>query len=315
MRFFISSNIRRSRPLYIAVLMFLAFSLFFWLASWVHFYTKYGFSHESLKRYYFMDPDFPERISVAQISEEFHVGVFLHGLMLITIFSLFNLTRLEERLRIIGIILTSLFAMIYLISDFPILFLGPFLVMLKLFSFLIYQIAFLTLWFLTLMGLMKEDSMPPKASSLKVLSLAFSLFSLFFIFSNFLNFHSKMGFGIQGIRDYFWGNPELFIKGKSFEGVYKVFYPHLLAMAIYSLTVAHLLPFSGVRKRKSFLFGIALFFFSFLDNLSSLFMLLSPHFAHLKLTSFLFFQATALLASLIILLASLKKESYPGIYL
>ncbi|MCS6958178.1 MAG: hypothetical protein RMK75_06975 [Aquificaceae bacterium] len=315
MRFFISSDIKRNKPLYAAVLMFLLFALFFWLASWVHFYTKYTFSTEGLIRYYFMDPEFPEKISISQISEDFHVSLFLHGVMLITLFSLFNLTSLREKVRIVAITLTSLLAILYIASDFPIIFLGTSFVLLKFVSFVAYQMAFLTLLLLTLVGIHRNNSKPPRASSLKAIVFIFSLFSLFFVLSNFLNFHSKMGFGIQGIRDYFLGNPELFIKGKSFEGLYKVFYPHLIAMAVYSLVVAHLLPFGGIKRRLSLFFGVSLFVFSFFDNLSSLFILLDPNFAYLKLISFLFFQTTALVASFIILTASLRKESYPGIYL
>jgi len=315
-RFFISANIKKNTPLYYAVLFFLVFALLFWLASWVHFYSKYGFSYESLVRYFFMDPDFPERVSIAQVSEDFHVGIFLHSIMLITLFSLLNLTVINLKLKLTLIVLTGFLALLYLSSDFLIIFTWTGLVWLKFLSFLAYQIAFFITWLLTTIYLLKDSIKPPQVNSLRVLSFIFGLFSLLFLSSNFLNFYSKMGFGVEGIKNYFLGNPELFIKGKSFEGVYKVFYPHLIAMVLYSLIVAHLLPFTGLRRKTSFIIGFFLFFFSFLDNLSSLLLLhVNPYFAYLKLFSFWSFQIIAMGSSLAVLVASLKRGEGARLYL
>ncbi|MEJ7619361.1 MAG: hypothetical protein WKI46_00900 [Aquificaceae bacterium] len=316
MRFFISANIKKNTPLYYAVLFFLVFALLFWLASWVHFYSKYGFSYESLVRYFFMDPDFPERVSIAQVSEDFHVGVFIHGMLLITLFSLLNITALSKKVKLILITSTSLFALLFLLSDFLILLLGTKTVMLKLLSFLAYQLNYLITWLLTTLYILRDEQNSPKTDALKLISLAFALFSLFFLFSNFLNFHAKMGFGVEGIRNYFLGNPDLFVKGKSFKGVFKVFYPHLIAMAVYSLALAHLLPFAGVKRRTALWIGIFLFVFSFLDNLTSLLLLfLGSPLAYLKLLSFWSFQLLAVGSSLMLLVGSLKGGEGAKLYL
>ena len=316
MRFFISANIKKNTPLYYAVLFFLVFALLFWLASWVHFYSKYGFSYESLVRYFFMDPDFPERVSIAQVSEDFHVGIFLHSIMLITLFSLLNLTVINLKLKLTLIVLTGFLALLYLSSDFLIIFTWTGLVWLKFLSFLAYQIAFFITWLLTTIYLLKDSIKPPQVNSLRVLSFIFGLFSLLFLSSNFLNFYSKMGFGVEGIKNYFLGNPELFIKGKSFEGVYKIFYPHLISMAIYSLILAHLLPFAGLKRKTSFLLTISVFFFSSLDNLSSLLLMyVSPYMAYVKLFSFWSFQITALYASAVMIIDSLKRRAYQSLYI
>ncbi|MFN4319934.1 MAG: hypothetical protein ACK4FY_05655 [Aquificaceae bacterium] len=313
MRFFVSSSIKRNKPLYYAVVLFLAFAFIFWMASWLHFYTKYGFSRESLVRYFFMDPEFPERISLSQISEDFHVGVFMHGVMLITLFSLLSITHWKSMVKLALILFTSLFMLFYLLSDFIIL--VPSLAPLKLLSFLLYQLAYLLLILAVLLGILYKDTKPDQGP-LKVVVFIFSILSLFFVLSNVLNFYSKMGFSPQGIRDYFLGNPNLFIKKKSFDGLFKVFYPHLIAMAIYSLIHTHLLPFAGLSKNKSLLLGIFIFLFSFLDNLSSLMLLYAGYpIAYLKLLSFWLLQACLLTSSLILLKASLKRGSYPSLYI
>lgn len=67
MRFFISANIKENRPLYYLVLTFLILLLIYWLSSWFFFYNKYGFTYSSIFRYFFGDPNFPEKISLAQL--------------------------------------------------------------------------------------------------------------------------------------------------------------------------------------------------------------------------------------------------------
>ncbi|MCS7197065.1 MAG: hypothetical protein NZ827_07360 [Aquificaceae bacterium] len=317
MRFFISADIKKNRALFYAVIFFMVFSFLFWVASFLHFYSKYGFSQESLRSYFFVDPQLGERVSIAQISEDFHVGVFLQGMVLLMLFSLLNLTHWSQKLKLSLIISTSLFALFYLSSDFLVILIGPSSAFLKILGFLLYQVTFLLVWLLTFYSLLSgKNSRAPKPQSLKLLVLVFSLFSLFFLLSNFLNFHTKMGFGVQGIRDYFLGNPELFIKRKSFEGFFKVFYPHLVAMSIYAFALAHLLPFGGTNRSKTLFLGFSLFSLSFFDNLSGLLLLyLSPNFAYLKLFSFWGFQLLALSCSLLLLTASLRKENYPSLYL
>jgi len=316
MRFFISANIKKNTPLYYAVLFFLVFALLFWLVSWVHFYSKYGFSYESLVRYFFLDPEFPERVSIAQVSEDFHVGVFIHGMLLITLFSLLNITVLSKKTKLMLIASTSFFALLFLLSDFFILLLGTEMVMLKLLSFLAYQLNYLITWLLTTLYILRDEQNSPKTDTLRLMSLTFAFLSLFFLFSNFLNFHAKMGFGVEGIRNYFLGNPDLFVKGKSFKGVFKVFYPHLIAMAVYSLALAHLLPFAGVKRRTALWIGIFLFVFSFLDNLTSLLLLfLGSPLAYLKLLSFWSFQLLAVGSSLVLLVGSLKGTEGARLYL
>ncbi|MEJ5338173.1 MAG: hypothetical protein WHS43_00770 [Aquificaceae bacterium] len=317
MRFFVSADIRRNKPLYYAVIFFLLFTTLFWLASWLHFYSKYGFSYNSLVKYFFMDPEFPERVSLAQISEDFHVGVFLHGFIILTLSSVFSLFNSNSAFKRLLVLLVSISALSYLSVDFLILLLNAFwVVWLKLFFFVLYQILLAIMLIYTGWKLSFGNMKPPKVSMLKVLSLLFSFFSIFFILSNFVNFHAKMGFGVQGIRDYFLGNPELFLKPKSFEGVFKVFYPHILAMALYSLALIHLLPFAGVDRKKSITLGLFVFLFSFLDNFSSLLLLYggSP-FAYLKFMSFWSFQLCALFASIVLLVASVKREGYTGLHL
>lgn len=316
MRFFVSSNIKKNRVLFHGVVAFMVFALLFWLASWVHFYSRYGFSSESLKAYFFIDPELGERVSLAQISEDFHVGVFLHGMLLIVLLSLFNLTRWSAGFKLFLAGALSLLALFYVSCDFLVLLLGPAFAVVKLLSFLAYQAVFLLLWVLTLYGLFTSPGNRPPDSSLRMLLGLFAVFSLIFLLSNFLNFFLKMGFSPQGVKDYLLGNPELYVKGKSSEGLFKVFYPHLLGMALYALALSHLLPFAGIKRKTSLLFGLFMFVFSFVENSSGFLVLYAgPFFAHVKLLSFWAFQVVAVGCTCLLLVASLRRERSSTLYL
>ncbi len=314
MRFFISSDIKKNRTLYFAVLFFMVFSFLFWLSSWLHFYAKYTFSYEGLVKYFFTDPEYPERISISQLSEDLHVSLFLHSFILLVLFSLFNLVAKDSKLKSFSVVLVFSLATFYILSDLLIYFLNqPAFVWLKFASFIIYQTSFIIVWLYTLFKIL--NAKPPSNSSLRLLVFLFSIFSLIFFLSNFLNFYSKMGLNPEGIRNYYLGNPQLFIKKKTFEGVFKVFYPHLLAMSIYCLTLAHLLPFAGLRQKTGFYLGILLFTFSSIDNLSSILILYtSSGMAELKLLSFICFHLIAFYCCLVLLRASVKKGEFPALY-
>ncbi len=315
MRFFISSDLRKNKPLYFASVFFLVFSFVFWLAGWLHFYAKYTFSKEGLLRYYFLDPEFPQKPSLSQISEDLHVSLFLNAMLLLVLFSLANLFVPSGRLKLFLIAFNSLSLLFYLFSDFVLYFGGKDFVLLKPFSFVVYQFALLLLLVFVSYGMLRKNS-GTDLNILRSIVLFFSLFSLLFLFSNFFNFFVKMGFGVEGIKLYYLGNPELFVKGKSFEGVFKVFYPHLLAMGVYVLTLSHLLPFAGLSFKRTLRLSMPLWLGSYADNLSSLLILwLGSPVAYVKLASFWLFQLTALYCTLILLLAFKKGIKAPPVQL
>jgi hypothetical protein len=68
-----------------------------------------------------------------------------------------------------------------------------------------------------------------------------------------------MGFSLGSIKEYYLGNPEKFIKAKTFEGMFKVFYPHLISMAVFSIAVGHFLIFAG--SSLSLPLGLGYFYF------------------------------------------------------
>jgi hypothetical protein len=235
MRFFISAKLKKNKPLYYMVIFFLFLSLIFWLSSWLYFYSKYGFSYETLYKYFFQDPEFPERISLAQLSEDLHIQTFLNAFYLLTIFALFILTSLPSSVKAFALLLGFLSCASYLYSDLLILYLSPTFAYLKLFSFVGFQLINLFVILYTLLALLtsREDKYTD-INLLKLLMFFFSLLLMGFFFINLLAFYSKMGFSLGSIKEYYLGNPEKFVKAKTFEGMFKVFYPHLISMAVFS---------------------------------------------------------------------------------
>jgi hypothetical protein len=304
MRFFISARLKDNKPLYYMVIFFLFLSLIFWLSSWLYFYSKYGFSYETLYKYFFQDPEFPERISLAQLSEDLHIQTFLNAFYLLTIFALFILTSLSSYVKTLVLLLGFLSCAFYLYSDLLILYLSPTFAYLKLFSFIGFQLINLFVLLYTLLALLtsREDKYTD-VNLLKLVIFFFSLLLMGFFFINLLAFYSKMGFSLGSVKEYYLGNPEKFVKPKTFEGMFKVFYPHIISMAVFSVAVGHFLIFAG--SSLSIPLGIGLFSFSFLDNLSGfLIRFLHQDFALLKLLSFVVLQGIILYSALFMLIRS-----------
>lgn len=304
MRFFISANIKSNRPLYYLILTFLLLLLLYWASSWVYFYHKYGFTYSSSFKYFFGDPNFPERISLSQLSEDMHVDVFLKAFYILVLFSLFLLSSFSEKLKTTLLVGTAFFGICVLLSDLLIIYASPLFIYIKLFSFFVYQIIsglvlFLTLLFFLFMGEDKTTGI----SNIKLILLVFSLFLFLFACINFIVFFSKMGFTIQSIKNYYLGDPSSFTKPKTFEGMFKVFHPHLLSMAVYSITVSHLLLFTNSKGK--LLLGISLFLLSFLDNLSGfLVRFVYPKMAIVKVFVFLLLQCLLFYTSLLLFRSS-----------
>jgi hypothetical protein len=234
MRFFISARLKDNKPLYHMVIFFLFISLVFWFSSWLYFYSKYGFSYETLYKYFFQDLESPERISLAQLSEDLHIQTFLNAFYLLTIFALFILISFPSSVKAFVLLLGFLSCASYLYSDLLILYLSPTFVYLKLFSFIVFQLINLFIILYTLLALLtsREDKYT-NVNLLKLVIFFFSLLLIGFFFTNLLAFYSKMGFSLGSIKEYYLGNPEKFLKPKTFEGMFKVFYPHIISMAVF----------------------------------------------------------------------------------
>jgi hypothetical protein len=301
MRFLITNDVELKKNIFYIVLFFNIFSFLFITASIFQYNITYGFSYESLYKYFFTDPEFPEKVSVKQVVENVHINLFLNMFLFIIVSSIFNVFNFTLRLKMFLIIAFFISSVLYSFSDLIVYYFDSFLYI-KPLSFLTFiALAFIML-ILSTFYLLKKN-IKPSIKAIKFIIIFFSFFTLVFIVFNFFIFYIKLGLTPESIKDYYLGNPERYAKPKTLEGLFKVFYPHLLSMALYSFTVAHLLLFTELKKVISLTIGLILFVSSFLDNLSGLFIrFFNESFVYLKMVSFIIFELFSLFAIIYIIL-------------
>ena len=115
-----------------------------------------------------------------------------------------------------------------------------------------------------------------------------------------------MGASVGGVKEYYLGNSEMYKKPKTFEGMMKVFHPHLISIPLLTLTIAHLFVFTD-KQKQAMLLGILTMLSGVLDSLLGFFIrYVWDDFALLKLATFLLFQLGMLYISLIVFIKSVR---------
>ncbi|MCX7760852.1 MAG: hypothetical protein N2Z81_06645 [Hydrogenothermaceae bacterium] len=307
MKFLITGDLHSKKGLYWAVLSFLVFSFLFWLSGFLNFYFKYGFDYNSLFKYYFTDPEFPERISLQQLSEDFHINSFLYSFFYLMLSSLLAMTEVRYRLKVSIIILSALLCIAYLLSDFVILFSESLVIYSKLYTFFGFQVISGLMILMVLNHLIRGKTPGKRISLQKIIIYVSTLLLSLFLVSTALIYFSKFGLSVSGIKEYFLGNPEKFKRAKTVSGVMKSFYPHLLTMALFSFTLTHFAGFSANRRKIIVIIGVLLTITFFMENLSSILILFNGDFSYLKAVTF--YLGVTLSIFLILSVFSLKKDS------
>ncbi len=286
MRFFISSNIKNNRPLYITVVFFLLSLLLFWSISWLFYHYKFGLTYENMFIYFFTDLQFPEKLPLGQLLEDIHIQFFLQITYLLVVVSLFlhKCTRYSLKVFLVSLSFSSAFVDILL--SFAVYFLSPLFIYSKIFSFILFQVSVGAMIFMSLkLYLSKEKEEPPERTILYALVFIFAVSTILFSFLNFFLFLAKLGLSPSSIADYYAGNPEKFIRPKSLEGLLLVTVPHTLAMAVYLFTLIHFAFFTNVKRKVTL--SITTLSFAIVDNFAGLFVrYFGELFAYIKLISF-----------------------------
>ncbi len=315
MRFFISSNIKSNRPLYFTVVVFLLSALLYWFISWFFYHTKFGITYERMFRYFFTDPEFPERLPLGQLLEDVHIQFFLSLTFLVVLSSLFlhKCVRDTFKYSLVGLSFLSAFGDIA--SSLIVYFLGPAFIHLKIFMFLLFQTSSGIMLLLTLkLYLTKEREEPPERSLLYSIVLVFAISTILFALLNLFLFVSKMGITPQSVAGYYAGDPEKFIRPKSLEGMLEVISPHTVGMSVYLFALVHFAFFTNL-KRKVLLSALTLSS-ALVDNFSPLLIrFLSPEFSYLKILSFLTLTLSMLFISGAVIVSILRHRAKTILYI
>lgn len=309
MRFLISSNIKANKPLFVTVVLFLLISLVFWIASWLYYHAKFGLTYSRMQIYFFTDPRFPEKLPLSQLLEDIHINLFINLIFLLVVASIFLHKCVRDSFKYTLISLSFLFGLLDPVSGFAVYFLGETFIYLKIFSFVVYQISIGMMLLLSLkLYLTKEKEEPPERSILYAVVFVFSVSSVLFALINFFLFFEKLGFSPLSVAGFYAGDPQRFIRPKSFEGILEVAFPHLVAMGIYLFALVHFAFFTNV-KRKTLLSIVALAS-AFADIVSGfLIRFVHPSFSYLKLISFLSLNLSIIYLSLVIAISILKHRA------
>jgi hypothetical protein len=310
-KFLITGELKRKKHLYWGVLAFLGFAVVFWLNNFLYYYLNFGFSYESLFKYYFTDLEFPEKISLKQVSENVHINLFINGFLTLVILSILNVFDFKPSLKLWLSLSSFVFGFFYSVSDLLIYFLDGY-IFIKPVSFLFFQFFLGVSLFLVLYGFIKKKT----DVSIKILKISIGFFSfvmIAFFLLNFFLFYQKIGFCFECVKSYYLGSPEKYVKPKTLEGLFKIFYPHLITMSFLSFTLLHFLLFSSVNKVFSVILGVGGFVFTFLDNLSGIFIrFVNDFFIYLKLFSFFSLEVIFLVGFTLVLLSVLKNNPLEG---
>ncbi len=192
MRFFISSNIKGNRPLYVTVLLFLFSSLLYWTSSWFFYGAKFGLTYDSMFTYFFTDPSYPERLPLSQLLEDMHVQMFLYVTFILVLSSIFMHKCMRDRVKFLLISLSFLSGVGDILSGLGVYFLGPFFIYLKLLFFFVFQISSGAMLALTLkLYITGEKEEPPERSILYSLVFIFALLTVLFTALNFFYSHTR----------------------------------------------------------------------------------------------------------------------------
>jgi hypothetical protein len=137
---------------------------------------------------------------------------------------------------------------------------------------------------------------------LRVIVLFFLFYCLAFWATNFGLYFLKMNLSYQSVVDYYLGSTQNFTQPRSLMGLMEVSHFHLFAMGIFLVTLTHLLLFVPAPIWAKLALIVISFTSAFLDEASSwLIRFVSPHFAYLKIVTFLSLQISLLI---IIILAA-----------
>lgn len=308
MKFLISGNVKNNKPLFMALWFYIFFIFLYWIGGFIYFQGKFSFSPEGIGRYFFGDPNFPEMISFAQLTEETHAYIFIISMLLLTLSALIFYTKYEVRFKIVLVALSFAAGFFEALSGYIVYMFGRNFAFIKLFSFFLFQAVLLIMLVVVTGYLMKKNNdgagnSASNNSSFAMLILAF--INLGFLLVNFLLFSLKLGKTPADIALYYLGDPSRFMRPKTFSGIFEISYIHFLAMSIYLIALVHFLLFTDFRWKTTL--ATLIFASAFADNISGLLIrFVYSGLSYVKFFSFLLLQISMLTASIVLVYLGIR---------
>lgn len=302
MKFLVSGDLRNGTPLRLLLWFYLVFVVLYWAGGFVHFYGTFGFSPEGVARHFFGDPDFPETLSLTQMTEDTHVQVAIISLLLLTLSSILLSTKRLQGLTITVVAFSFLSGILEILSGYIVYLLGRDFAVVKLLSFSLFQAALLAMILLiafSLVGRNGRSEDTPRPDGITLVVLLFAMGGLLFVLLNAALFILKIGVTPADIARYYLGDPARFTMPKTFPGMFEIALGHFISMALYLFAIVHLL--FSTRFRLKALLAVLILVAALADILSGfLVRFLLPAFASLKWLSFWLLEISLFAAAFIL---------------
>ncbi len=243
MRIFTQNNLRAKYMKHLIILLVL-FSCLFWAVDIINAVMIYGTSYEDVFLYFYSDFEYPEIAPFNALMENVHINLYTS--LLFSVFFLPLLLRIYPNKKFaLGLsIFIFILSLLYSLADIGVYLWGVPFIYMKLISYAGYKVLSFIALVVTFVLILYKQMGRVYIAGVNLIVLIFALSSLLFLIINLFMFYTKIGFDPEAIFYYYNGNEELFIKGKSFEGIISLLVFHIIGGGIYAFVIGHFFIFT-----------------------------------------------------------------------
>ncbi|MEY2700917.1 MAG: hypothetical protein RIQ52_1672 [Pseudomonadota bacterium] len=157
MRYFVSGEHQRKMLLNAVVLMFLGYTILFWISNGLMYFHRMGLTADSVTSYYLGSEDlFTEPKSYGAMLEVTHFHLFAMGILVVTLAHLALFTPLSVRLKVMLVVSSYLSAVGDELSGWLVRFVHPLFAYVKIAAFLMLETSLAALIIAVSAALLQE---------------------------------------------------------------------------------------------------------------------------------------------------------------
>lgn len=165
MRYFVSGEHQRKMLLNAVVLMFLGYTILFWVSNGLMYFHRMGLSYQSVISYYLGSEDlFTEAKSYSAMLEVTHFHLFAMGILVVTLAHLALFTPLPDRMKMMLVVSSFLSAVGDELSGWLVRFVHPLFAYAKITAFLMLETSLAALIVAVVTALISERMKLRKAT-------------------------------------------------------------------------------------------------------------------------------------------------------
>lgn len=305
MKFFVKGNNGRDRVLSRVLWCYLLFIFFYWAGGFVSFYDRFSFSPEGVARYFFGAPEFPEIISLAQLTQDSHIQIVTIGILLLTLSALILDNGSPAALKSFLAVFSFISAVLEIASGYLVYYLGRDYAFIRLVSFFLFQTVLLCMLALAAVNLLKKErgadkGDAPRPNWWSSIVVPFAFFNVLFVLVTSFFFIEKIGKTPTDVFLYYHGDVSKFTRPKTFSGLFEISYAHFLSVPLYLAALLHFLSFTRFRGKAVLAFFVM--FSAVADIMAGYFVrFLSADVSYMKFLTFWVLEISLIVTSFVLL--------------